>query len=265
MATARSNRSGLSTNGTRWCSWNATRSSRLEESKDFTRGGGSAQGQQRRRDQRRLEHRRWHAPRRGRQCHSCRGLIAGDSRPTDIQRQSLRLAGFRRLRRRRCSKFPAAGRIYVRPARVSRCLTAARREGRIVSITKGMWAPVEEGWRHLGAHPPGEYLDDLMAHLGHRHYVAYTNGTAGAPFSPIELYLAGLASHHSFSEGGVPSSGRRLLPGPHDRRSAPQIRAQLPRRQRARASPAVWARGPTQTSTNQLTVKQPHGWLGGVP
>ena len=77
--------------------------------------------------------------------------------------------------------------LGVRPARVSRCLTAARREGRIVSITKGMWAPVEEGWRHLGAHPPGEYLDDLMAHLGHRHYVAYRSAAA--------VYGA---SHHSF-------------------------------------------------------------------
>ena len=77
--------------------------------------------------------------------------------------------------------------LGVRPARVSSCLTAARREGRIVSITKGMWAPVEEGWRHLGAHPPGEYLDDLMAHLGHRHYVAYRSAAA--------VYGA---SHHSF-------------------------------------------------------------------
>ncbi len=77
--------------------------------------------------------------------------------------------------------------LGVRPARVSRCLTAARREGRIVSITKGMWAPVEERWRHLGAHPPAEYLDDLMGHLGHRHYVAYRSAAA----------VHGV-SHHSF-------------------------------------------------------------------
>ena len=77
--------------------------------------------------------------------------------------------------------------LGVRPARVSRSLAAARRERRIVSITKGMWAPVEEGWHHLGAHPPAEYLDDLMAHLGHRHYVAYRSAAA----------VHGV-SHHSF-------------------------------------------------------------------
>ncbi len=77
--------------------------------------------------------------------------------------------------------------LGVRSARVSRSLAAARRERRIVSITKGMWAPVEEGWRHLGAHPPAEYLDDLMAHLGHRHYVAYRS--AAAAYGVI---------HHSF-------------------------------------------------------------------
>ena len=76
--------------------------------------------------------------------------------------------------------------LGMRPERVSRCLTAARRDGRIVSITKGIWAPVEEGWRHLGAHPPGEFLDDLMTHLGHRHYVAYRSAAA--------VYGA---SHHS--------------------------------------------------------------------
>jgi len=78
--------------------------------------------------------------------------------------------------------------LGVRPARVSRSLTTARRDRRIVSITKGMWAPVEEGWRHRGAHPPAEYLDDLMAHLGHRHYVAYRSAAA----------VYGV-SHHSFA------------------------------------------------------------------
>ena len=77
--------------------------------------------------------------------------------------------------------------LGVRPARVSRSLAAARRERRIVSITKGMWAPVEEGWHHFRAHPPAEYLDDLMAHLGHRHYVAYRSAAA----------VHGV-SHHSF-------------------------------------------------------------------
>lgn len=77
--------------------------------------------------------------------------------------------------------------LGVRPERVSRSLAVARRERRIVSITKGMWAPVEEGWRHLGAHPPAEYLDDLMAHLGHCHYVAYRSAAA----------VHGV-SHHSF-------------------------------------------------------------------
>lgn len=77
--------------------------------------------------------------------------------------------------------------LGVRPERVSRSLAVARRERRIVPITKGMWAPVEEGWRHLGAHPPAEYLDDLMAHLGHRHHVAYRSAAA----------VHGV-SHHSF-------------------------------------------------------------------
>lgn len=78
--------------------------------------------------------------------------------------------------------------LGVRPSRVSRSLTTARRDRRIVSVTKGMWAPVEEGWRRLGAHPPAEYLDDLMAHLGHRHYVAYRSAAA----------VYGV-SHHSFA------------------------------------------------------------------
>ena len=77
--------------------------------------------------------------------------------------------------------------LGVRPERVSRSLAVARRERRIVSITKGVWAPVEEGWSHLGAHPPAEYLDGLMAHLGHRHYVAYRSAAA----------VHGV-SHHSF-------------------------------------------------------------------
>lgn len=78
--------------------------------------------------------------------------------------------------------------LGVRPERVSRRLAAVRRDRQMVSITKGVWAPVEEGWRHIGAPLPAEYLDDLMAHLGHRHYVAYRSAAA--------VYGA---SHHSFA------------------------------------------------------------------
>lgn len=97
--------------------------------------------------------------------------------------------------------------LGVRPARVSRCLTAVRREGRIVSITKGMWAPVEEGWRHLGAHPPAEYLDDLMAHLGHRHYVAYRSAAAvhGASHHNLPILQVAVDAYcRDRTIGGVP-------------------------------------------------------------
>ena len=39
----------------------------------------------------------------------------------------------------------------------------------------------------MGTNPPAEYIDDLMAHLGHRHYVAYRSAAA----------VYGV-SHHSF-------------------------------------------------------------------
>ncbi|MCY4425252.1 MAG: hypothetical protein OXC06_19490 [Acidimicrobiaceae bacterium] len=97
--------------------------------------------------------------------------------------------------------------LGVRPARVSRCLTAVRREGRIVSITKGMWAPVEEGWRHRGAHPPAEYLDDLMAHLGHRHYVAYRSAAAvhGASHHSLPILQVAVDAYcRDRMIGGVP-------------------------------------------------------------
>ena len=68
--------------------------------------------------------------------------------------------------------------LGVHPARVSRALTAVRRDRRIVSLTKGIWAPVEHGWRRLGTPPPSEFIDDLMAHLGHRHYVSHRSAAA---------------------------------------------------------------------------------------
>lgn len=54
-------------------------------------------------------------------------------------------------------------------------------------MTKGAWAPVHPGWRRMGTDPPAEYIDDLMAYLGHRHYVAYRSAAA----------VYGV-SHHSF-------------------------------------------------------------------
>lgn len=77
--------------------------------------------------------------------------------------------------------------LGVRPGRVSRSLAAPRRDHRIVSVTKGAWAPVRPGWRRMGTDPPAEYIDDLMALLGHRHYVAYRSAAA----------VYGV-SHHSF-------------------------------------------------------------------
>ena len=79
--------------------------------------------------------------------------------------------------------------LGVRPERVSRSLTAPRRDRRIVSVTKGAWSPVRPGWRRMGTNPPTEYIDELMAHLGHRHYVAYRSAAA----------VYGV-SHHSFPE-----------------------------------------------------------------
>lgn len=77
----------------------------------------------------------------------------------------------------------------MRTERVSRSLAAPRRDRRIVSVTKGAWSPVQPGWRRMGTNPPTEYIDELMAHFGHRHYVAYRSAAA----------VYGV-SHHSFPE-----------------------------------------------------------------
>ena len=87
--------------------------------------------------------------------------------------------------------------LGVPSGQVSRRLEPARRDRRIVSVTKGAWVPVEEGWSHLGAPPPDEYLDRLMAHLGHRYYVAYRSAAAayGVSHHSLPVYQVAVDSY----------------------------------------------------------------------
>lgn len=77
--------------------------------------------------------------------------------------------------------------LGVPPERVSGAIAAARHDGSMVSISKGLWGAVAPGWRRLLTNPPADYMDALMAHLGHRYYVAYRS--AAAAFG---------VHHHSF-------------------------------------------------------------------
>lgn len=77
--------------------------------------------------------------------------------------------------------------LGVRPERVSRSLTTARRDRKMVSVTKGAWVPVEARWRRMGTQPITDFIGDLMRHSGHAYHLGYR--TAAAEYG---------VSHHSW-------------------------------------------------------------------
>ncbi len=68
--------------------------------------------------------------------------------------------------------------LGVRAERVSRSLDVPRRDKRMLSVTKGLWAPVSLTRRAAGTNPPVEYIDEMMAHLGHRYCLGYRSAAA---------------------------------------------------------------------------------------
>ena len=68
--------------------------------------------------------------------------------------------------------------LGVRSGRVSRSLAVPRRDGRMLSVTKGLWAPVSPQRRAAGTNPPVEYIDEMMSHLGHRYCLGYRSAAA---------------------------------------------------------------------------------------
>lgn len=54
---------------------------------------------------------------------------------------------------------------------VSPTLARWRRNGHLFSPTKGAYVPIPPQYRSWGAVPAAQFIDPLMAHLGHRYYV----------------------------------------------------------------------------------------------
>jgi len=63
--------------------------------------------------------------------------------------------------------------VGVEQGAVPVSLQRARDAHKIVSVTKGGWAPVPPEYRSAGAPPPIHYIDPLMGHLGHTYYVGF--------------------------------------------------------------------------------------------
>lgn len=68
--------------------------------------------------------------------------------------------------------------LGVRAERVSRSLAVPRRDKRMLSVTKGLWAPVSAARSAAGTNPPVEYIDKIMSHLGHRYCLGYRSAAA---------------------------------------------------------------------------------------
>ncbi|MCY4424472.1 MAG: hypothetical protein OXC06_15530 [Acidimicrobiaceae bacterium] len=68
--------------------------------------------------------------------------------------------------------------LGVRLERVSRSLAVPRRDKRMLSVTKGLWAPVSPARRAAGTNPPVEYIGEMMSHLGHRYCLGYRSAAA---------------------------------------------------------------------------------------
>lgn len=68
--------------------------------------------------------------------------------------------------------------LGVRPERVSRSLAVPRRDKRMLSVTKGLWAPVSASRCAAGTNPPVEYIDEMMSHLGHPYCLGYRSAAA---------------------------------------------------------------------------------------
>ena len=68
--------------------------------------------------------------------------------------------------------------LGVRAERVTRSLAVPRRDKRMLSVTKGLWAPVSAARRAAGTNPPVEYIDEMMTHLGHRYCLGYRSAAA---------------------------------------------------------------------------------------
>ncbi len=68
--------------------------------------------------------------------------------------------------------------LGVRAERVTRSLAVPRRDKRMLSVTKGLWAPVSAARRAAGTNPPVEYIDEMMSHLGHRYCLGYRSAAA---------------------------------------------------------------------------------------
>lgn len=68
--------------------------------------------------------------------------------------------------------------LGVRPERVSRSLAVPKRDRRMLSVTKGAWVPVRDTRSAAGTNPPVEYIDEMMAHLGHPYCVGYRSAAA---------------------------------------------------------------------------------------
>lgn len=72
----------------------------------------------------------------------------------------------------------AAGLLGVDASTVPASLKHARRLGKLVSISKGVWVPVPPGYRSAGAPPASHFVDALMAHLGYEYYVGLLSAAA---------------------------------------------------------------------------------------
>ena len=68
--------------------------------------------------------------------------------------------------------------LGVRPERVSRSLAVPRRDGRMLSVTAGLWAPVRSSRAAAGTNPAVEFIDGMMSHLGHRYCLGYRSAAA---------------------------------------------------------------------------------------
>ena len=68
--------------------------------------------------------------------------------------------------------------LGVRAERVSRSLAVPRRDKRMLSVTKGLWAPVSPARCAAGTNPPVEYIDEMMSHLGHPYCLGYRSAAA---------------------------------------------------------------------------------------
>jgi len=71
-----------------------------------------------------------------------------------------------------------AARLDIEPERLWGSIHRAVDDNKLVSVTKGGWAPVPPEYRKGGAPPPSHFIDAMMNFLGHPYYVGFLSAAA---------------------------------------------------------------------------------------